>query len=880
MKNALLQQIKNGWTVLTPSRRLATHLKEAYNQAQTEKQKVWPSPSIFAYEDWLKLLWDQYEIDGYLSQYLLSINESLLGWEAIIQRSSYGKTLLRPLAMAKLAMQAWSLLHQWRALNLLQEPTQQIDQMAFQQWANTYQTWLDENNFCDLQQMPEQLLSLLGSSPQQSWQRVMSSQQLVLYGFEEFSPEQTYFFDTLKHEGWKVEISKPVSRQPQLVKSLSFESMQDEWQAAALWAKALLAENQQKIAVIVPNLVDHRQQIEKVFNDVLSILQVCEPNAQVNRLFNISAAIPLYHYPIMQSALSILAMACEWSFDNYIQLVQNPFVGGSESEFLIRARYLKVSQTQLQTPHNLQQVLVFLENLPAAEKPQGWENSLKSYYAYLTSLPAEQSWFQWSEHFQKLLSVMGWPGERTLNSIEYQAFSRWHELVQSLAAFDNVLPPVSFKQAYTKLLMLVMHTPFQPENKRAPIQILGLLEGVGQEFDHLWVMGLHNEAWPPQADPNPFIALHWQRQLNMPHASAQRQTEYARKMTERLKQCAKEVIFSYPRQDRGRPLEMSELIREIPSAAAQVFDVVGAEKLFSPASLEKISDQQAPPIDDKNFVARSQTLALQAFCPFKAFAQERLAATETVSRQAWLLPFQRGVILHKILEKFWSQVKNQKTLNQLKDEECAEKLERLIDQQLTKYCPIQTPGYYRRTEKARLIMILQQYLQLEKKRPSFQVVALEQEQFFEFAGMQFRLRCDRIDQDENDQFILMDYKTGEFKLTELWGERPSAPQLGLYFLAWQHYQPQAIGIIKLSLGKCEWVGLHQEFTGIEGIKQLTELREKNIPSRWEELTSYWHNQLYHLAQAFKSGSASIDPIQGKQSCQFCHLQSICRVGET
>jgi inactivated superfamily I helicase len=42
---------------------------------------------------------------------------------------------------------------------------------------------------------------------------------------------------------------------------------------------------------------------------------------------------------------------------------------------------------------------------------------------------------------------------------------------------------------------------FQPETPAVPIQILGPLEADHLEFDHLWVLGLTDEAWPRMARP-------------------------------------------------------------------------------------------------------------------------------------------------------------------------------------------------------------------------------------------------------------------------------------------------------------------------------------------------------------------------------------------
>ena len=64
-----------------------------------------------------------------------------------------------------------------------------------------------------------------------------------------------------------------------------------------------------------------------------------------------------------------------------------------------------------------------------------------------------------------------------------------------------------FAQALSRLGELAAASPFQVENEGAPIQIMGLLEATGLRFDHLWIMGLHDEALPAAANPNPFLPI-------------------------------------------------------------------------------------------------------------------------------------------------------------------------------------------------------------------------------------------------------------------------------------------------------------------------------------------------------------------------------------
>ena len=78
------------------------------------------------------------------------------------------------------------------------------------------------------------------------------------------------------------------------------------------------------------------------------------------------------------------------------------------------------------------------------------------------------------------------------------------------------------------------NTQFQVEDEGAPVQVMGMLEAAGLRFDHLWIMGLHDETLPAPANPNPFLPSALQRQHHLPHSSAARELEFASTMMDRL----------------------------------------------------------------------------------------------------------------------------------------------------------------------------------------------------------------------------------------------------------------------------------------------------------------------------------------------------------
>ncbi|MBN9287540.1 MAG: hypothetical protein BGO43_04385 [Gammaproteobacteria bacterium 39-13] len=880
MDNELVNLLKKSATLITPSRRLAAYVRQEVGRQLAEKG-AFETPIVYALEDWLHALWDQFEIRGMIHQQLLTKAQSLLRWEYIIQDAN--PTLLRPHTAAKTALQAWTNLHHWLVSEVLDEPSENIDQATFQTWAQSYCQWLEENNFIDTVSLCDTLSVFLTNQHKNAIKSISPTFSLILYGFEEMSPLYEQFFKQLALQEWQVLSKMPAPLKPEQIVRNAFLNQEQECIEAALWAKNLLSNGENNIAIVVPNLADMRSTIDRIFKDTFDPLMVCSPEDEVFPHYNISAATPLIQYPIVHAAIGFLKLGLSsWSLSDYSFAINSVFCTANEEEQFFRATLSASLKSVSQEKTTLQAAMLSIWKNKQISVPK-WYSMLQNLADVLPS--AQQLPFsKWAKVFRKILKVFGWPGERVLNSIEYQTVKRWDELLNELSLCDNVLPQTNFFQALSTLQKLASNIPFQAENKGAPIQILGLLEGVGQQYDNLWVMGLYSEAWPPSPAPNPFISHALQCLKNMPHANAERELVYAKKVTQRFKESARNIIFSYPISDKEKTLEVSELVRDVklaPTSGSAKLE--RCEALFlQDTSIELLLDEKAPALSpEEGFTGTATTLALQAACPFKAFAELRLHALLEEASEKWLQPYQQGILLHRVLEEFWQSCPDLNTLCQIEENTLQQKFDGLINKHLVKMRPQEEASPYLEVEKNRLKMILNDYIEIEKRRAPFSVVAIEKRQEFELAGIRFSFRLDRLDKTAENEIIITDYKTGQFKLSELWGERPKSPQLGMYYLASAKIQPKALMVVKLSSQECQFEGVSAKEMGISGVKPIAELKERDeeIPQDWSGLHGYWEHRLNLLAQDFKQGVARVDPVHGASTCQYCHLGPVCRVRE-
>ncbi len=869
MDNKLVEYLKASSTIITPSRRLAGSLLTQTNSYLGKTQGVWSTPSFFALADWLQAIWQQLEIQGFLKQQLLQPSQALLAWTAVIRSFAISHQLLNANMTATIAMQAWGILHDWLVVDTWYETPLSLDQETFKEFANAYQEWLNTHHAIDSAQLLSCIQPYFSTAYQVAWQRVSPVKQLVFYGFEEISPSLEQLVESLTANQWKIDFIDPAEKIPTKIGRVDLHDQEQELLSAIQFAKNRMQAGKKNIGIVIPDLANQRKWVDKTLKEIFDPLALCEPQAKVCADYNISAAVPLDHYPIIHSAFSLLKMIKgKFSLNDYFNIINAPcFAWDANALSGILQHYEQLKRNNLKT-------LSLAKLSQSLTEPTLREIILK--LMAFKEITAKQSYAKWTQTFQSLLAIAGWPGVNALNSVEHQAVSRFYMALDELRLNDSVLGPATFTEALSNLRAIVSRIPFQAQSKGASVQVLGVLEALGLQFDCLWIVGLHSEAWPPLAKPNPFIPLPLQRQLKMPHASSEREMNYAKTMTHRLLASADEVIVSYPKNDKAKTLEMSELIRHIPILPeAFIAPFIQAERLehrfTTPLSLEKIAATEMLPLQPTEKIAvTSHLLTLQSACPFKAFAEIRLHAKRIEMEDDWLAPHQQGIILHEILQHFWHQLKTQVALIALNEDELTAKLLSLIDSALQKHIKENTPQPYLKVEKSRLLLILQDYLALEKARQPFQVVATETVKSYTLSGMQFRLRLDRVDQTTEGEMLLIDYKTGQFNVADIWGDRPKAPQLPLYYLSAIDDAPQAIIVAKLNRQDLAYEGIAHHDLQMPGV---------SVPKyyQWDELQSYWSEKLNTLVISFQQGNTAVDPLDVNTTCRYCDLGPFCRI---
>src|SRR5438445_583714 len=197
---------------------------------------------------------------------------------------------------------------------------------------------------------------------------------------------------------------------------------------------------------------------------------------------------------LVDAALTLIELAfTPIDFARASHLIRSPYIGGADTELARRASLdVRIRRDADST--------IGLAKLVAAAEPAPLLRKLLECVFDITKTKVDSP-ADWARQFSALLEAAGFPGERTLDSDEFQTRAKWHEMLGELAKLERISSQMPFPAAFATLKGLCADTLFQPETPDAPIQILGVIESQDQRFDCLWVSGPIDDTWPGDARP-------------------------------------------------------------------------------------------------------------------------------------------------------------------------------------------------------------------------------------------------------------------------------------------------------------------------------------------------------------------------------------------
>ena len=875
----LIPLVESGFVLLTPNYRLARRIRAEWAEHQARSgARVWEPVPVQPLAGWLQQQWQQaVTLDLLPPLVQVSAGQSLELWQQVIareERETDQYHLLRPAAAAELASQARETLLRWqvdtRQPNIRQLFGMDTDCATFLRWLELFDQRLAGAGMGTADDCIRQLQTCAGKLP---------AGKVALLEFDDIPPLYRAVVSALAERVLEMAPAGRVGER----RLHAFADKRAELQAVARWAVATTREQPSaSIGIVLSDMAADRVALEYLLRREFDCLGENYASLPVN----FSTGIALDRTPVVRDALAALALA-------------GPRTTVAAVQALLRSRFLDLPDAATPLASRLvnrlfdagREELDTVDLRHAACDVRLGEDKGLSLGRHLLKISTLRELRQrhlpsaWIEHFCTVLSVWGWPGSGPLDSLEFQQVELWYRTLDEFRRYDAVCEPLDFGRALALLRGSCARQMSQPQTADSSVQVLGPLEAAGLAFDQLWLCGMQAGRWPAPARPSPFIPQSLQRRLQMPHATAEREWEFAAGLLEQYTRSTPVLHASYCRQLDDVP--------EMPSALLEGFFV--ATEVPAPAvdtrwlhqrqqhKLEQLLDEWAPPLaaDEAAGVGGgSGLLEDQSQCPFRAFAKRRLRVEPLGEFSLALSPADRGSLLHDALNALWGEIVDHRSLVALDDAAEEEAVAVAVQGAISAF-PAgrrrQLGSAYWQLEEQRLAGLLREWLAIEKLRGEFVVAQREQDIALALGQLKLNLRVDRIDRLPDGSQVIIDYKSGASRVQDWLGERPAKPQLLLYGIAAPD-AAAALAFAQLRPRDSKFVGLGRVAAAPGIATDIEKTVQERMPATdWESLNACWRENLERLAAEFLAGDARVDPL-ANASCNWCGLQPLCRIG--
>jgi probable DNA repair protein len=832
--------------ILTANQRLAAQIQQAWGSSINDKTKVWRAPRVMSLEHWLSFCWDELLdqnhplVNGYAQ---IGRLQNLFYWEqAIAQQDD-----CLDQSFATMANDCYELCQRWNIdIQSIDDQNAAIDK--FKHWAKCYQSNLDKNK---LLTTPSAWCIVAEAFKAQA---LTIESHLFLYGFQSIPPLQQKVLETAAKHIIPIEVTGKSAT----VSKFECSEPKTEIESAAKWAAQQLLDNpNQRIGVVVPDLNNRVLETARIINEALAANN-CSTGV------NISAGIKLSETPLLQSAVSLLEMTNhQLPIEHWLGIVNSPYsyFNHLPIQFKVNCE-LDIRDTK-QFEMGLDKFIQIIRGQQAKlDNPDTVNDQLQPVYdiqqVIRQSSKDKKTFAQWAEFFNQYTKKLGWPGVKQPDSLQYQQIQYWEKLLGFFTELDNLGIEINRSKALGYLQKLANEHLFHPQTGDTPLQVLGLLETVGLQFDQLWITGMHSGNFPASGSMSPVLSANYQRRHKMPFSVPEKELQIAKNLLSGFVVNSKQLYLSYAVTDGKTPLEQSPLIKDYMHQDLQT--LIGDLNLPDWLKQPYLCDFNNDPgfkfsTDLESIRGGSSILKNQSACPFNAFAIHRLWAKEFEQPSIGLEAIHRGSIMHEILYRLWDQWKSSKQFFALTEEQLNDQLSTTIDdvlRQQGKHNSILLGDNFRKLEKQRLTKLVNQWLDIERQRPPFEVTEIEQSKQLSFGELTISLVLDRLDT-VNGETLVIDYKTGSVKADVWLGDRPVDPQLPLYILA---SDPQPKGCAFASLK-----GSEQKFVGISNNLMIRGVKPTD---HWDIQLEQWHSSINNLAQEFIQGKALLQDFNKTQ----------------
>ncbi|AHG64686.1 PD-(D/E)XK nuclease family protein [Advenella mimigardefordensis] len=845
--------------VVTVNNRLVWRVHALLLAQARQGSAVLQLPAASSLAHWLDQLHQErlFCVDPTVRSHRLSAFAARLLWEEVVA-SMQGETPLIDVQLA--AARAMAASHDRDEWDVQVQPQEQTEEyLRFKQWRNQYEQRCRE---LDAQDDNHLYNTLIDSVEAGRLSRLPAT--VVLAGFNEYSPRLTRLLQACASRGCQL-VSLSLPRHEQSQRTLSTQKdRSSEWIAAAHWAAGeLAADPLRRVAIVSPAMEADAVFARRILDRELSADPLIPPYG-----YNMSVGRALAEWPVVFAAfrwLSLIAGLCDQGVVRPQQFGQ-ALLAGFCSASAVEQSAMAVLDARLRESQNIEwhtdQVCAQMDR-HASDFSYVFRQAIAHWQQAASG--GRQDTEHWTQAIRETLALLGFPGS-TLSSTNYQVCKAFDELLHTFSLLNLYAGRLSGGSAVALLQRMAREAMFQPQrDPNVRLDVLGFLEAEHGQWDAVWVLGLTDDVIPASPDPNPFLPVAALARAGAPRATPEREKAWAIDMLQALCGVAPQVVLSHPASEADRALRPSPLLSFFVGASAGQGESVGVSECLSRARcaalpLETLSDNRGLPLT-KMLEGGSDLLETQALNPLWGYVRYRLLAKGLRPYPESLNAAIRGTFLHSMAQKVWEMLGSSERLLQLDQNAQSELVTQAVamaaDQTLNGVSPALAA-----MEKARGHAVMMTLLDLERERPPFHVMGVEQAAAWQHASVKVNLRVDRIDETEQGAKVVMDYKSGQrtpdFQKDWL-RPQPINLQLPLYATvlrqadaAGQRGQIEALLFAKLNAKKTEFNGLGENGSDIAGITSLAKLTPEQS---WEALLDGWERSLEQLARDISEGVA-------------------------
>ena len=852
--------------MVVPSRQRAHALGLAYSAAQLARgRRVWPSPDVLPLEGWLMREIERFAAgkDGRVPRLLGAAEEWLLFRQSTADASD-GLGLVNCASLAESLRRASAL-----AADL------GLDPQAFGGSAGSEASLL-----AAVHQAVMRRCGALGAAPVRaalsSLPCVGDRRPVVFAGFLGPSPRLESITARRAQCGFETAYATaadpPVPASPRVVIPAD---EREELERIAEWCqRRLTAQTDARLLVLLPGSPGRRERLA-------ALIQQGFPGQP---LIALEGGQPLARLPMVAHALGSLALLAGEAveIDTLLEWLRAPW--WTEPHAAGRAGLDLWLREQGRLRLDLAALVGALRRAPAALAAAARAVIARLEPAARSIGARSGSPREWSERFAAALEILGWPGGPARGSAEQQTLARFHELLEELGQLSGAAQTLSFDVAVQWLAERASLTPYRPSDEDAAVTVSPAYADPVTRYDGVWVAGLNAESFPQPVAPEPFLPLAAQIAAGWPAASAAGRLQEARALIAAWRAAAAELLLSAPARAEDIELLPSPLLEEWRTAARPSSrarrPIWLPARLHRPGLLTEWRDDAGVPWSSQlPLPSGTRSLELQNQCPFRAYAELRLGSRELGVPEPGIAPDARGKLLHDALQRLWDRLGDSRALLALGAPELAELIDACVAQAAATLAAagedsVPRPALAR--ERRRSARLIARLLEIERARAPFRVRHTEYASRLRLAGQELRLRIDRLDALASGGIAILDYKSGRRVSPDWYGERPSHPQL-LAYLAAVGEDVVAMATVSVTAREVRYDGIamsEELLPKVAGVKADAGQSQ----SAWQARVREWHGLVERLAAAFAAGEAVVDPKP--RACDFCHVASVCRVGDS